>query len=87
MDEVASHVNDNRFIICLIVSASLWSEDTREVLDTVVEKGGHIVSIGQPKVTGIPATVLNVPFNTQMLLKALSSDAAAPHVPQPEDRT
>ncbi|WP_187428537.1 hypothetical protein ROLI_044690 [Roseobacter fucihabitans] len=72
---------------CFFVNGALISELAPDVVRTIIDAGGRIVSIGRSASDVVPATVLEIPFTTTMILEALSIDAPDLPLPQLEVRT
>lgn len=87
IDDLPKQIDQSRSPICIFFSNRIWTEETHDVLLTIVERGGRIVTLGPPKMAELPAIILDLPFTTQMVLDVLSNDCCVQPAPQPEVQT
>ncbi len=59
--------------VCIIINSKLATQGMLRVLKNCVGRGGHVVFVGPARDVGFPARFVEVPFNSGMVLDALSN--------------
>ena len=81
--EISQFLNQVVFSACFFVNGVLLQEIAPDIVRTIIDAGGKIVSIGRPADDVVSTTILEVPFTMPMILEALSIGAPDLLSPRP----